>query len=48
LEAESETEARYLMENDPAVKNGIMTAELHPYRIALMRTLANGVGPAER
>ena len=36
LEAESEAEARQIMTEDPAVKNGIMTAELFPYRIALV------------
>jgi hypothetical protein len=24
------------MENDPAVKHGIMTAELHPFRVSLI------------
>lgn len=33
--AEDETEAREIMENDPAVKNGIMTATLYPFRVAL-------------
>lgn len=37
LETESEEEARKIMEDDPAVKKGIMKARLHPYRIALMR-----------
>lgn len=31
-----EREARVIMENDPAVKEGIMTAELYPYRVALI------------
>ncbi|WP_449538814.1 YciI family protein [Ferdinandcohnia sp. Marseille-Q9671] len=35
LQADSVQEAREIMENDPAVKEGIMTAELYPYRIAL-------------
>ena len=35
LLAESEAKARGLMENDPAVKNGVMRAELFPYRVAL-------------
>lgn len=39
LEVETEDEARLLMENDPAVKEGIMTAELFPYRVALMRNM---------
>jgi uncharacterized protein YciI len=34
--ASSETAARDVMNNDPAVKNGVMRAELYPYRIAVM------------
>ncbi|MGD8404389.1 MAG: YciI family protein [Anaerolineales bacterium] len=37
FEAEDEAEARAIMENDPAVKNGVMTATLYPYKVALMR-----------
>jgi uncharacterized protein len=37
LEVESEKEARDLMKNDPAVKEGIMEATLFPYRVALIR-----------
>jgi uncharacterized protein YciI len=37
FEADSEEEARFLMETDPAVEEGIMTAELFPYRVALWR-----------
>jgi len=37
LEVDSEEEARSLMEADPTVAEGIMTAELHPYAVALMR-----------
>lgn len=37
LETHSEEEARQIMENDPAVREGIMTAELFPYRVALAR-----------
>jgi uncharacterized protein YciI len=33
--AESDDDARSIMENDPAVKAGVMRAELYPYRIAL-------------
>ena len=33
--ADSEKQAEDFMENDPAIKKGIMTAELHPFRIAL-------------
>jgi uncharacterized protein len=35
LVAESEAKARELMQNDPAVRHGVMRAELFPYRIAL-------------
>ncbi len=34
--AESEDEARRFMENDPAVKKGVMKAELHSFRVALV------------
>ena len=34
--AESETEARKIMENDPAVQGGVMIARLFPYGIALL------------
>ena len=37
LEVESEEEAQTLMENDPAVKEGIMEATLFPYRVALIK-----------
>jgi uncharacterized protein len=37
LEADSEAEAKAIMENDPAVAEGIMKAELFPYRVALMK-----------
>ena len=37
LEVDSEEEAMDLMKNDPAVKEGIMTAKLFPYRVALLR-----------
>ncbi len=36
LQAETEDAAQAVMENDPAVKHGIMHARLFPYRIALM------------
>lgn len=32
--AESEDEARSIMNNDPAVKGGVMRAELYPYKVA--------------
>jgi uncharacterized protein YciI len=34
--APSDEAAREIMNNDPAVRNNIMTATLYPYRIALM------------
>ena len=37
LEVESETEARQIMENDDAVKAGIMSAELLPFQTALIK-----------
>jgi uncharacterized protein len=37
LEVESEEEAQTIMKNDPAVADGVMTAELYPYSVALMR-----------
>ena len=40
LEVESEEEARQIMETDPAVIGGVMTAELFPYRVALLRGAA--------
>lgn len=36
FEATDESAARALVDNDPAVKHGVMRAELYPYRIALM------------
>lgn len=35
--ADDEKHAKEFMENDPAVKSRIMTAELHPFRIALIQ-----------
>ena len=37
FEARDETAARKFMESDPAVIAGLMTAELHPFAIALQR-----------
>jgi uncharacterized protein YciI len=37
FEAEDESAARMIMENDPAVHGGVMRAVLYPYQIALMR-----------
>lgn len=38
FEAPDTAAARTFMENDPAVKSGLMTAELHPYMIAVQRS----------
>ncbi len=35
--ADSENQAKEFMDNDPAVKNGLMATELHPFRIVLMQ-----------
>lgn len=35
LEADSEPQARERMRADPAVAEGVMTAELYPYRVSL-------------
>ena len=40
FEAASDDDARQIMENDPAVKGGIMTAKVYPFRIALQRAIA--------
>ncbi len=37
--AKSQEEAEIFMKNDPAVRKGIMTAQLHPFRISLMEKL---------
>ena len=37
FEAASQEDARRIMENDPAVQGGIMTAKLFPFRVALRR-----------
>lgn len=34
---EPEEKVRNIMESDPAVAEGVMTAELFPYKVALMR-----------
>ncbi len=39
LRAASESEARAKMENDPAVKQGVMSAQLYPFRVALAGAL---------
>ncbi len=42
FEAESETEAQGIVDNDPAVSQGVMRAELYPYRIALLAGATGG------
>lgn len=37
FESESLESANEFMQNDPAVKNGVMSGELHPYRASLLR-----------
>ena len=37
FKAESEEEARTIVQNDPAVKSRVMRAELFPYKIALLK-----------
>ena len=37
IETDSEDEAKEIMMNDPAVKSGIVTPELFPYRVSLIR-----------
>jgi uncharacterized protein YciI len=37
FEASDEVAARKFMEEDPAVASGLMTAELHPFAVALQR-----------
>ena len=37
FEAEDNSAAREIMESDPAVREGVMKAELYPYKVALMR-----------
>ncbi len=44
FQAATEAEAVALMQNDPAVKFGVMKAELFPYRVALW---SSKVSPAD-
>ena len=37
IEADDETDARRLMEEDPAIASGIARGELRPFRVALLR-----------
>ena len=43
FKASSEQAARQIMENDPAVKQGVMKAELFPYRVALITPESEGL-----
>ena len=36
-EAENEEEARHIMENDPSVIAGVMSAEMHEFRVSLLQ-----------
>jgi uncharacterized protein YciI len=38
VEAPDEDAAQALMKADPAVSRGVQSAELHPFRLALLRT----------
>ena len=40
----SETEAEEFMKNDPAVKKGVMTTGLHPFRVALIKKKLSVIG----
>ena len=46
FEAPDEASARAIMEADPTVKAGVMTATLHPYAVALLRAPAPAPAPA--
>ncbi|MBP7866887.1 MAG: hypothetical protein KA419_13170 [Acidobacteria bacterium] len=48
FEAPSDAEARKIMESDPAVAGGIMTGEVHPFRVALLKGLEPPVAKAPR
>lgn len=39
FEASDDNEAEYIMKSDPAVAGGVMTGELYPYKVALMRCM---------
>ena len=36
FQAEDDSAARAFMANDPAIRAGLMTAELHPFRVSLI------------
>ena len=37
IEAETEDDARAVMESDPAITSGLMTGELRPMRVSFLR-----------
>jgi uncharacterized protein YciI len=39
FKADSDSSARKIVESDPAVKHGLMRAELFPYRVALITNI---------
>ncbi|MGC1120610.1 MAG: YciI family protein [Candidatus Methanofastidiosia archaeon] len=39
FEALSPEEAQQFMNNDPAIKKGLMTGEIHPFRVSLVKSL---------
>lgn len=43
FEAEDESAAQKIMEDDPAVAGGVMRATLYPYKVALMRKDTSGL-----
>jgi uncharacterized protein YciI len=45
LQAPDEKSARDLMEGDPAVEEGVMTAELFPFKVALWNSHYSTEGP---
>jgi uncharacterized protein YciI len=47
LRVDSESEARAIMQGDPAVVQGVMRAELYPYRVALMANTACSENPVD-
>jgi uncharacterized protein YciI len=47
VEVGTEAEAREIMEGDPAVRGGVMTAELFPYSVALQRLSRAAAGAGE-
>ena len=43
FQADSAEAAKRLMENDPAVRNDVMKAEVYPFSIALANGVATGI-----